>query len=163
MERFQPGALVNVRNRDLQSVVDDIQQIVEEKLTLPTGYYVTYGGQFENLQSASKRLKIAVPIALLLIFVLLYFAFKSVKDALLIYSASILYNKIHDFWIFEPVTKPQNQLCLSLETPGHLNKIKKNQTFLKHGINLKIWEIQNLENVRKDGRRQMMKIRSIKS
>lgn len=78
---------INVRNRDLQSVVDDIQRIVETKVKLPSGYHVTYGGQFENLQSAKARLMIAVPIALILIFILLYFAFGSVKEALLVYSA----------------------------------------------------------------------------
>ncbi|MEZ4874161.1 MAG: CusA/CzcA family heavy metal efflux RND transporter [Flavobacteriaceae bacterium] len=78
---------INVRNRDLQSVVDDVEGIINEKLDLPVGYYITYGGQFENLQSAKARLLVAVPIALLLIFILLYFAFKSVKEALLIYSA----------------------------------------------------------------------------
>ncbi len=78
---------INVRNRDLQSVVDDVQQLIDSNVKLPVGYSVTYGGQFENLQSAKKRLWFAVPIALLLIFVLLYFAFKSVKEALIIYSA----------------------------------------------------------------------------
>ncbi len=78
---------VNVRNRDLQSVVDEVQQIIESKVKLPAGYSITYGGQFENLQSAKARLFIVVPIALTLIFILLYFAFHSVKDALLIYSA----------------------------------------------------------------------------
>ncbi|WP_282180312.1 CusA/CzcA family heavy metal efflux RND transporter [Maribacter stanieri] len=78
---------VNVRNRDLQSVVDDVQQLIKEKVKLPAGYTITYGGQFENLQSARDRLIIAVPIALVLIFALLYFAFKSVKEALIIYSA----------------------------------------------------------------------------
>jgi cobalt-zinc-cadmium resistance protein CzcA len=78
---------VNVRNRDLQSVVDDIQKIIDSQLTLPAGYNITYGGQFENLQSAKARLMVAVPVALVLIFILLYFAFHSVKDALLIYSA----------------------------------------------------------------------------
>ncbi|WP_109680603.1 CusA/CzcA family heavy metal efflux RND transporter [Xanthomarina spongicola] len=78
---------INVRNRDLQSVVDDVQKIIDSKLKLPAGYSITYGGQFENLQSAKARLMIAVPIALVLIFVLLYFAFNSAKDALLIYSA----------------------------------------------------------------------------
>lgn len=78
---------INVRNRDLQSVVDDVRKIVETKIQLPTGYYVTYGGQFENLQSAKARLMIAVPIALFLIFILLYFAFGSVKEALMVYSA----------------------------------------------------------------------------
>ena len=78
---------VNVRNRDLQSVVDDVQKLINENVNLPVGYSITYGGQFENLQSARDRLLIAVPIALVLIFILLYFAFKSVKEALMIYSA----------------------------------------------------------------------------
>lgn len=78
---------INVRNRDMQSVVDDVQKIISEKIKLPEGYYITYGGQFENLQSAKARLMIAVPIALFLIFVLLYFAFNSVKEALMVYSA----------------------------------------------------------------------------
>ena len=78
---------INVRNRDLQSVVDDVRGIIESKLKLPTGYTITYGGQFENLQSAKARLMVAVPIALVLIFILLYFAFKSVKEALMVYSA----------------------------------------------------------------------------
>ncbi|NVJ85240.1 MAG: CusA/CzcA family heavy metal efflux RND transporter [Algoriphagus sp.] len=78
---------VNVRNRDLQSVVDDIQQIINQRVKLPEGYRVDYGGQFENLQQARSRLLIAVPVALVLIFILLYFAFSSSKDALMIYSA----------------------------------------------------------------------------
>ncbi|MBD8489121.1 CusA/CzcA family heavy metal efflux RND transporter [Echinicola sp. CAU 1574] len=78
---------VNVRNRDLESVVDDVQKIIGEKISLPSGYTITYGGQFENLRTARERLIIAVPIALILIFLMLYFAFKSVKEALIIYSA----------------------------------------------------------------------------
>src|SRR5690554_5291109 len=78
---------VNVRSRDLQSVVDDVQKLIGENINLPVGYTIEYGGQFENLQSAKKRLLVAVPVALLLIFVMLYFAFKSVKEALMIYSA----------------------------------------------------------------------------
>jgi len=78
---------VNVRNRDLESVVKDVQTIIERDVKLPTGYSVSYGGQFENLRTATARLKVAVPIALVLIFVLLYFAFDSVKEALMIYSA----------------------------------------------------------------------------
>lgn len=78
---------VNVRNRDLQSVVDDIQTIVKTKIKIPEGYRVDYGGQFENLQQARNRLLIAVPIALVLIFVLLYFAFSSTRDAFMIYTA----------------------------------------------------------------------------
>ena len=78
---------VNVRNRDLQSVVDDVQRIVKDQITILDGYRVDYGGQFENLQNARNRLMVAVPIALILIFILLYFAFSSTRDALMIYSA----------------------------------------------------------------------------
>ncbi|RXG19141.1 cobalt-zinc-cadmium resistance protein CzcA [Leeuwenhoekiella aestuarii] len=78
---------VNVRNRDLQSVVDEIQKRVKANIKLPAGYTIDYGGQFENLQSATSRLQIAVPVALLLIFIMLYFAFNSVKEALLIFTA----------------------------------------------------------------------------
>ncbi|MDF2158501.1 CusA/CzcA family heavy metal efflux RND transporter [Algoriphagus sp. CAU 1675] len=78
---------VNVRNRDLQSVVDDIQAIIANQINIPEGYRVDYGGQFENLQQARNRLMIAVPIALVLIFLLLYFAFSSTRDALMIYTA----------------------------------------------------------------------------
>ncbi|MGV8963480.1 MAG: CusA/CzcA family heavy metal efflux RND transporter [Candidatus Saccharimonadaceae bacterium] len=78
---------VNVRGRDLESVVKDVQLIINRDIDLPPGYTVDYGGQFENLRSATKRLKFAVPIALVLIFVLLYFAFDSIRDALIIYSA----------------------------------------------------------------------------
>ncbi|SNR34371.1 CusA/CzcA family heavy metal efflux RND transporter [Lutibacter flavus] len=78
---------VNVRNRDMESVVQDVQNIIESQVKLPVGYTVSYGGQFENLNSAKARLKVAVPIALLLIFILLHFAFKSIKDAFMIFSA----------------------------------------------------------------------------
>ncbi len=78
---------VNVRNRDLQSVVEDVRSLIEKNIKLPSGYTITYGGQFENLQSAKARLLIAVPIALLLIFILLHFAFGSIKEALMVYSA----------------------------------------------------------------------------
>lgn len=77
----------NVRNRDVQSVIADVTKQIDTKVQLPTGYSVKYGGQFENLQAAKARLAIAVPVALLLIFVLLFFTFHSVKQALLIYTA----------------------------------------------------------------------------
>lgn len=77
----------NVRNRDVQSVIADVTKQIDTKVQLPTGYYVKYGGQFENLQAAKARLSIAVPVALLLIFVLLFFTFHSVKQTLLIYTA----------------------------------------------------------------------------
>jgi cobalt-zinc-cadmium resistance protein CzcA len=78
---------VNVRNRDLESVVEDIEAILNASLDLPPGYSIDYGGQFENLRNASRRLKIAVPIALLLIFIFLHFAFKSFKEAGMVFSA----------------------------------------------------------------------------
>ncbi len=77
----------NVRGRDVQSIVQDLQKQVKEKIKLPPGYYITYGGSFENLEAAKSRLAIAVPISLLLILILLYFAFKSLRQGLLIYSA----------------------------------------------------------------------------
>ncbi|MCW5928244.1 MAG: CusA/CzcA family heavy metal efflux RND transporter [Chitinophagaceae bacterium] len=77
----------NVSGRDVQSVVEDIQQQLAAKVKLPSGYYFTYGGQFENLQKASDRLMIAVPVSLLLIFMLLYFTFHSFKQATLIFTA----------------------------------------------------------------------------
>ncbi|MEO6174886.1 MAG: CusA/CzcA family heavy metal efflux RND transporter [Flavobacterium circumlabens] len=78
---------LNVRGRDVKSVVEEIQQKLDKKFELPAGYYVTYGGQFENLIEANKRLSVALPIALSLILVLLYFTFKSIKQAALIFTA----------------------------------------------------------------------------
>jgi cobalt-zinc-cadmium resistance protein CzcA len=71
----------------MESVVTDIQSLVNEKFDLPAGYSISYGGQYQNLRSAKKRLMFAVPIALLLIFILLHFAFRSIRDALMIFSA----------------------------------------------------------------------------
>lgn len=77
----------NVRGRDIQSTVSELEQKVEQHLKLPPGYFVTYGGAFENLEAAKDRLAFAVPLSLILIFLLLYFAFGSVKQGLLIYTA----------------------------------------------------------------------------
>jgi heavy metal efflux system protein len=77
----------NIRGRDVQSIVNELQQKIQAQLKFAPGYFVTYGGAFENLVAAQKRLSIAVPVALLLIFLMLYFAFKSVGHGLLIYSA----------------------------------------------------------------------------
>lgn len=74
----------NVRGRDLGSVVGEIQEIVKEKISLPAGYYLEYGGQFENQQRAMKRLMLIVPVALALIILMLYLAFSSFKSALLV-------------------------------------------------------------------------------
>ena len=78
---------VNVLDRDVTSLVAEIQQVLDEQLELPPGYFITYGGQFENFQNATKRLTIAVPVALLLIFALLYLTFNSLKQATLIFTA----------------------------------------------------------------------------
>jgi len=78
---------LNVRGRDIKSVVEEIQEKLQASFKLPPGYYVTYGGQFENLIEANKRLSVALPIALGLIMVLLYFTFNSIKQSLLIFTA----------------------------------------------------------------------------
>lgn len=77
----------NVKGRDVQSIVNELQTKVDKELKLPAGYYVTYGGAFENLNQAKDRLMIAVPVSLVLIFILLFFAFNSVRHGLLIYTA----------------------------------------------------------------------------
>ena len=77
----------NVAGRDVESVVKEIQTKLDAELKLPPGYNITYGGQFQNLTEAKERLSIAVPVALLLIFMLLFFTFNSFKQALLIFTA----------------------------------------------------------------------------
>jgi heavy metal efflux system protein len=77
----------NVRGRDVQSIVQELQDKIQNTVSFPTGYYITYGGAFENLNQAKGRLMIAVPVSLLLIFILLFFAFHSVRQGLLIYTA----------------------------------------------------------------------------
>jgi cobalt-zinc-cadmium resistance protein CzcA len=77
----------NVRGRDVESVVEEIEPILAQKLTLPPGYFTTYGGQFQNLREAKERLSVAVPAALLLILVLLYATFRSLPQAFLIFTA----------------------------------------------------------------------------
>lgn len=77
----------NTRNRDVESVVDEISATIDDQVNLAPGYNITYGGQFENLVEARQRLAIAVPLALLLIFILLYFTFGSIKQGVLIFTA----------------------------------------------------------------------------
>ena len=77
----------NVNGRDVQSIMKELQQKINQQLNLQKGYTIVYGGSFENMTAAKNRLSIVVPIALLLIFLLLYFAFGSVKQGLLIYTA----------------------------------------------------------------------------
>ena len=78
---------INVRGRDIKSLVEEIQQKLDAQLELPPGYYIRYGGAFENLERASERLKIVVPIALALIFLLIFFALRSFKQSMMIYMA----------------------------------------------------------------------------
>lgn len=78
---------VNIRNRDVKSVVQDIEAKLDAELQLPAGYYIRYGGAFENFERARKRLQMVVPVALLLIFILIYFALKSFRQTTMIYIA----------------------------------------------------------------------------
>ena len=76
----------NVRERDLQGYVDELQAKIDERITLPVGYQIKYGGEFENLERASERLTIVVPIALFLIFVMLFVSVNSIRQALIIFT-----------------------------------------------------------------------------
>ncbi|MEJ7683476.1 MAG: CusA/CzcA family heavy metal efflux RND transporter [Segetibacter sp.] len=77
----------NVRGKDIQTVVKELQTLIAQQIKFPPAYYITYGGQFENLVAAKKRLGIAVPVSLLLIFIMLYFAFNSLIESFLIFTA----------------------------------------------------------------------------
>lgn len=77
----------NINGRDVQTIVKELQTKIGQQLNLQKGYTIVYGGSFENMTAAKDRLSIVVPIALFLIFLLLYFAFSSVKQGLLIYTA----------------------------------------------------------------------------
>lgn len=77
----------NARGRDIASIVKELQAKIDKQVNFPTGYYTTYGGQFENLKEAQARLSVALPAALLLIFLLLFFTFNSVKQSILIFTA----------------------------------------------------------------------------
>ncbi len=77
----------NISGRDVKSLVNELKEKLDNQVKLPAGYYFTYGGSFKNLEEANRRLLIAVPVALLLIFVMLFFAFNSAREALLIYTA----------------------------------------------------------------------------
>ena len=85
--RRRIGVELNVRGRDIGGFVSEAQAALAKDVQLPTGYYITWGGQFENLQRATGRLLIVVPLALFLIFIMLFTMFGSVKQALLIYTS----------------------------------------------------------------------------
>jgi cobalt-zinc-cadmium resistance protein CzcA len=91
---------VNVGDTDVETLVSKIQTELDAKVDLPSGYYFTYGGQFENLKAANARLMIAVPLALALIFVLLFFTFGSFSQAALIFTAIPL-SAIGGIWALE--------------------------------------------------------------
>jgi cobalt-zinc-cadmium resistance protein CzcA len=91
---------VNVGDTDVETLVSRIQAELDAKVELPAGYYFTYGGQFENLKAANARLMIAVPLALALIFILLFFTFGSISQALLIFTAIPL-SAIGGIWALE--------------------------------------------------------------
>ncbi|MEO1021511.1 MAG: CusA/CzcA family heavy metal efflux RND transporter [Bacteroidota bacterium] len=76
---------INVRGRDVQSTIEEIEAILEENLRLPEGYYIRFGGAFENLERATKRLQIVVPLTLGLIFVFIFIALRSLSQTLIIY------------------------------------------------------------------------------
>ena len=76
----------NVRDRDIGSFVAEAQQRISDEITIPAGYWVNWGGTFEQLQSATNRLKIVVPLALLIVFILLYAMFNNFKDGLIVFT-----------------------------------------------------------------------------
>lgn len=78
---------INVRNRDVESFIDEVDRELTRQMFLPAGYYITYGGQFENLKTAKRTSSIAVPVALVTIFVMLFFAFRSVKQSVMVFTA----------------------------------------------------------------------------
>ncbi|HEX8325917.1 MAG TPA: CusA/CzcA family heavy metal efflux RND transporter [Hymenobacter sp.] len=85
--RRRVSVAFNVRGRDVQTVVEELQTKMDRQLKFAPGYYTTYGGQFENLRQATSRLSIAVPVALVLIFALLFFTFRSFLQSVLIFTA----------------------------------------------------------------------------
>jgi cobalt-zinc-cadmium resistance protein CzcA len=80
------AVMVNLRGRDVESFVKEAQAKVQESIGLPPGYTIEFGGQFKNLQEARARLAVIVPVALLVIFVLIFFAFGSIRQALIVYT-----------------------------------------------------------------------------
>ncbi len=85
--RRRIGVELNVRGRDIKSFVEEAKKAIDKQVQTPSGYYLTWGGQFENLQRATARLMIVVPLALFLIFMLLFTTFNSIKQAILIYTS----------------------------------------------------------------------------
>ena len=78
---------INARGRDIKSLIEEIEQVLQENLQLPPGYYIRYGGAFENLQRATRKLRVVVPVALGLIFIMVFLALRSLKQTIMIYVA----------------------------------------------------------------------------
>jgi len=95
--RLSGWVYVDVRGRDLRSVVNDMQQVVAKQVAMPAGYAVSWSGQFEYLERATERLKVVVPVTLAIIFVLLYLLFRSASDALLV-MAAVPFSLVGGFW-----------------------------------------------------------------
>jgi len=95
--RLSGWVYVDVRGRDLRSVVQDMQQAVARQVPMPAGYAVSWSGQFEYLERATERLKLVVPVTLAIIFVLLYLLFRSAGDALLV-MAAVPFSLVGGFW-----------------------------------------------------------------
>jgi Cu(I)/Ag(I) efflux system membrane protein CusA/SilA len=96
--RLSGWVYVDVRGRDLRSVVNDMQAAVARDVTLPAGYSVSWSGQFEYLERATERLKVVVPATVAVIFVLLYLLFRSFKDAALVLAA-VPFSLVGGFWL----------------------------------------------------------------
>ncbi len=96
--RLSGWVYVDVRGRDLRSVVNDMQAAVAKSVAMPPGYALSWSGQFEYLERATERLKLVVPVTLLVIFVLLYLLFKSAIDAALV-MAAVPFSLVGGFWL----------------------------------------------------------------
>ena len=96
--RLSGWVYVDVRGRDIRSVVNDMQAVVAKQVVMPAGYAVSWSGQFEYLERATERLKLVVPVTLAVIFVLLYLLFRSFADALLV-MAAVPFSLVGGFWL----------------------------------------------------------------
>lgn len=81
-----PSGTANVRGRDLGSFVEEAERAIAERVTIPAGYWTAWGGQFAQLLSAGRRLRVVVPLALLLVLALLYASFGTLKDSILVFA-----------------------------------------------------------------------------
>ena len=96
--RLSGWVYVDVRGRDIRSVVDDMQREVAKAVPMPAGYAVSWSGQFEYMERAAERLKLVIPVTLAIIFILLYLLFRSIGDAALV-MAAVPFSLIGGFWL----------------------------------------------------------------